>query len=137
MMRPHVASRSTWRRANSAMSNALARASTPRLRSMVPAVTGTIVRPKRSTEDGLNVSCTQPVALFTRMSTGPSCSTARSKRPRRGVHVEQVGLEGGTATLPVDGIWRAINAQVRGRPRVPRVPSARERWRRRCRGWRR
>ncbi len=44
----------------------------------VAAVTGWSDRPSRSSPTGANVSATHPVALLTRMSTGPSCSSAAS-----------------------------------------------------------
>ena len=79
-MRPQSPPRATWRRANSAISSAAARASTPKTWSIVCALTGVWARPKRSVAAGTKVSATQPEALFTRMCTGPSSASAASKR---------------------------------------------------------
>ena len=79
MMRPQSAPRAMCRRANSAIISAGAIASTENCRVQVAAVTGSSDRPSRSACAAANESASQPVALLTRMSTGPSCCSARSK----------------------------------------------------------
>ena len=76
MMRPQVAWRPMWRRANSLIIRAAAIASTVNCRVQVSAVTGCRDRPSRSTEAAAKVSASDPVALLIRMSTGPNCSSA-------------------------------------------------------------
>ncbi len=51
-------------------------------------------RPSRSVSAAANESASQPVALLTRMSTGPSCCSARSNSDRRGGRIGQVGFDG-------------------------------------------
>src|SRR5512132_1224161 len=80
MIRPHVAPRSTWRLANSAISKAVALASTANTASIVLAETGRSPRPRRSEAACPKVSGVQPEALLTRTSTGPYRSSAASNR---------------------------------------------------------
>ena len=80
MMRPQSPPRATWRRANSAIRRAAARASMPNTRSIDCALTGAWASPKRFVAAGTNVSPTQPEALLTRMATGPSSASAASNR---------------------------------------------------------
>ncbi len=78
MIRPQSAPRAIWRRANSLIIRAAPIASTPNCRAQVCAVTGASDRPRRSVPAAAKVSASQPEALLTRMSTGPSCSSAVS-----------------------------------------------------------
>ncbi len=78
MMRPHEAFRATWRSASSAISNAAAWTSTANCRSIVSLETGRRLRPKRSDAAGLKVSASHPLALLTRISTGPNACSAWS-----------------------------------------------------------
>ena len=80
MMRPHSPPRATWRRANSAIRSAAARASTPSTWSTVSALTGACARPNRSVAAGTKVSAIHPDALFTRICTGPNWASAASNR---------------------------------------------------------
>ena len=78
MIRPQVAWRVMWRRANSLIIRAAPIASTVNCRVQVWAVTGWRDLPRRSAEAAAKVSASHPVALLTRMSTGPNCSSAVS-----------------------------------------------------------
>ena len=93
MMRPQVAPRAMWRRANSLINRAGAMASTVNCWCQVAERD----RPEWAAEPvavaGAKVSCTQPVALLTRMSTGPRCCSAASNS-RPDSRVRQVGLDG-------------------------------------------
>ena len=80
MIRPQSAPRAMWRRANSAIISAGAIASTENCWVQPAAVTGFSDRPRRSVSAAANESASQPVALLTRMSTGPRCCSARSNR---------------------------------------------------------
>ena len=64
-------------------SSAPALASTPRLRSIVAGETAVSGRPRRSTASGVNVSATHPLALLTRIDTGPSRARPRRRAGRR------------------------------------------------------
>jgi len=78
MIRPHVPPRAMCRRENSAISRAAAIASTLNCCSQVPGFMAWTVRPNPSVWAGWKLSATHPDALFTKMSTGPSCSSAVS-----------------------------------------------------------
>ena len=82
-----LARRPTWRRANSAMSSAAARASTANTWSRVRGLSGDWACPNRSVAAGTKVSAIHPDALLTRICTGPSSASAasnsRGTAPRR------------------------------------------------------
>ena len=97
---------------------------TARFRSMVPALTGRVGRPNRSTADGSNGSCTHPVVLFTTMSTGPSCVRRAIQEPRRCVGVA-VGFEREAAGIGVAGVGVVATRRYVDSTRAPRAASAR------------
>jgi hypothetical protein len=76
MIRPQVACLAMWRRANSLIIRAAPIASTVNCRDQVAAVTGWSDLPSRSVVAAAKVSASHPVALLTRTSTGPNCSSA-------------------------------------------------------------
>lgn len=78
MIRPQVACLAMCRLANSLIIRAVPIASTANCRVQVAAVTGWIDRPSRSVVAAAKVSARHPVALLTRMSTGPNCSSVVS-----------------------------------------------------------
>ena len=99
MIRPLVACRAMWCRANSPIIRAAPIASTMNYRVQVAAVTGWSDRPSRSAVAAAKVSASHPVALLTRMSTGPNCSSAASNS-FLAWPLGQVGFYGGCLPPP-------------------------------------
>ena len=61
---------------------------------MVDAEIGGEGRPRRSTASGVNVSATHPLALLTRIDTGPRRALGVVEEPGGDVSVGEVGLDG-------------------------------------------
>jgi hypothetical protein len=99
MIRPQAAPRAMCRRADSAIISAAAIASTLNCCRQVSAVTRGSDRPSRSVPADAKVSASHPLALYTRMSTGPRCSTAAPNRAP-GARVRHVGLHRERASSP-------------------------------------
>ena len=115
MIRPQVPPRAICRRANSAISRPAAIASTPNCCSQVPGLIACTVRPNASVWAGWKVSATHPDALFTRMSTGPKCSSAASNSAAAVAGSARLASMA-SARPPPARIWSATGAPSRVRP---------------------
>jgi hypothetical protein len=119
MIRLQAAWRAMWRCANSLIMRAAPMASTVNCRLQVAALTGWRDRPSRSDWVGAKVSASHPVALLTRTSTGPNCSSAASKS-----RADVAGSDRSASTaaaLPLSSTMRAMSASApwHGCPGMP------------------